>query len=170
MRSSKPAEPMERTEDSKTAAADPQAEIDRLQEELRREHDMYLRALADFDNYRGRVDRERAKSADSGKRDLIVPLLDVVDGFDRALAHASQVPAGILEGFQAIHRNLMDMLQGHGVTPLVSLGQPFDPALHEAIGAVEGTDYLTGMVVGEVRRGYRFRGDLLRPARVRVAR
>jgi molecular chaperone GrpE len=101
---------------------------------------------------------------------LIVPLLDVVDGFDRALAHATEVPAGILEGFQAVHRNLMDMLQGHGVTPLVSLGQPFDPALHEAIGAVEGTEYPTGTVAGEVRRGYLFRGDLLRPAQVRVAR
>ena len=169
MPSSKPAEPMEPTENSNTATAEPQAEIDRLQAELRREHDMYLRALADFENYRGRVDRDRAKSEDSGKRDLIVPLLDVVDGFDRALAHANEVPAGILEGFQAIHRNLMDMLQGHGVTPLVSLGQPFDPALHEAIGAVKGTEYPAGTVAGELRRGYRFRGDLLRPARVRVA-
>ena len=79
---------------------------------------MYLRALADFDNYRGRVDRERAKAADSGKRELILPLLDVVDGFDRALAHATNVPAGILEGFQAIHRNLLDLLQGQGVTPV----------------------------------------------------
>ena len=63
MRSSKPAEaePMERTENSNTAAADAQGEIDRLQAELRREHDMYLRALADFDNYRGRVDRDRAE-------------------------------------------------------------------------------------------------------------
>ena len=120
MRSSKPAEPMERTENSNTATADPQAEIERLQAELRREHDMYLRALADFENYRSRVDRDRAKSADSGKRDLIVPLLDVVDGFDRALAHATEVP--------------------------------------------------TGTVAGELRRGYRFRGDLLRPAQVRVAR
>ena len=169
MQSSRPDEPTEQTESGNSAAADPQAELGRLKAELGREHDMYLRALADFDNYRGRVDRERAKSADSGKRDLIVPLLDVVDGFDRALAHATEVPTGILEGFQAIHRNLMDTLQRHGVTPLGSLGQPFDPALHEAIGAVEGTEYPTGTVAGEVRRGYRFRGDLLRPARVRVA-
>jgi molecular chaperone GrpE len=169
MRSSRPAEPMERSEDSTIAAADPQAEIGRLQSELRREHDMYLRALADFENYRGRVDRDRAKSADSGKRDLILPLLDVVDGFDRALAHAADVPAGILEGFQAIHRNLLAMLQGQGVTPLVSLGQPFDPALHEAVGVEAGSEYPTGTVAGEVRRGYRFRDDLLRPAQVRVA-
>jgi molecular chaperone GrpE len=100
---------------------------------------------------------------------LILPLLDVVDGFDRALAHATEVPAGILQGFHAIHRNLLDVLRGQGVTPLASLGQPFDPALHEAVGAEAGSEYPTGTVVGEVRRGYRFRGDLLRPAQVRVA-
>ena len=169
MQSSKPDEPTQQAEGSNTAAADAQAELARLKEELRREHDMYLRALADFDNYRGRVDRERAKAADSGKRELALPLLDVVDGFDRALAHATKVPAGILEGFQAIHRNLLDLLQGQGVTPVISLGQPFDPAIHEAIGTVEGSDYPTGSVAGEVRRGYRFHNELLRPARVRVA-
>ena len=169
MQSSKPDEPTEKTESSKTDATDAQAELERLKTELRREHDMYLRALADFDNYRGRVDRERAKAADSGKRELVLPLLDVVDGFDRALAHSTNLPAGILEGFHAIHRNLLDLLQGHGVTPVISLGQPFDPAIHEAIGTVEGSEYPTGSVAGEVRRGYRFHNELLRPARVRVA-
>jgi molecular chaperone GrpE len=169
MQSSKPDEPTEKAESSNAAANDAKAELTRLKAELGREHDMYLRALADFDNYRGRVDRERAKAADSGKRELVLPLLDVVDGFDRALAHSSKVPAGILEGFHAIHRNLLDLLQGHGVTPVISLGQPFDPAIHEAIGTVEGSEYPTGSVAGEVRRGYRFHNELLRPARVRVA-
>jgi molecular chaperone GrpE len=166
MQSSKPDEP---TESSEPAANDAKAELTRLKAELGREHDMYLRALADFDNYRTRVDRERAKAGDTGKRELVLPLLEVVDGFDRALAHATKVPAGILEGFQAIHRNLLDLLQGQGVTPVISLGQPFDPAIHEAIGTVEGSDYPTGSVAGEVRRGYRFHNELLRPARVRVA-
>jgi molecular chaperone GrpE len=169
MRSSRPDEPTEQTESGNTAAENSQAELGRLKAELGREHDMYLRALADFENYRGRVDRERAKAADSGKRELILPLLDVVDGFDRALAHATKVPAGILEGFHAIHRNLLDLLKGQGVTPIVSLGQPFDPAIHEAIGTVEGSEYPAGSVAGEVRRGYRFHNALLRPARVRVA-
>ncbi len=169
MQSSKPDEPTEKTESSNTAANDAKAEVTRLKAELGREHDMYLRALADFDNYRSRTDRERAKAADSGKRELVLPLLDVVDGFDRALAHSTNVPAGILEGFHAIHRNLLDLLQGHGVTPVISLGQPFDPAIHEAIGTVEGSEYPTGSVAGEVRRGYRFHNELLRPARVRVA-
>jgi molecular chaperone GrpE len=169
MQSSKPDEPTETTESSTTSAADTQAELARLRTELRREHDIYLRALADFDNYRARVDRERAKAANSGKRDLILPLLDVVDGFDRALAHGTNVPAAILKGFHAIHKNLLDLLQGHGVTPVISLGQPFDPAIHEAVGTVQGSEYPAGSVAGEVRRGYRFHDELLRPARVRVA-
>jgi molecular chaperone GrpE len=161
---------MERAENSSTIADDAQPELARLKADLRREHDMYLRALADFDNYRGRVERERAKAADGGKREVILPLLDVLDGFDRALAHTTEVPAGIQEGFQAIHRSLLDLLQTHRVTPFTSLGQPFDPALHEAIGAVEGTEFATGSVADEVRRGYWFGGEVLRPARVRVAR
>ena len=169
MQSSKPDEPTETTESSQASAADAQAELARLKTELRREHEMYLRALADFDNFRGRVERERTKSANSGKRDLILPLLDVVDGFDRALAHSTNVPAPILKGFHAIHKNLLDLLQGHGVTPVISLGQPFDPAIHEAVGTVQGSEYPTGSVAGEVRRGYRFHDELLRPARVRVA-
>jgi molecular chaperone GrpE len=114
------------------------------------------------------VDRERAKAADRGKREVIVPLLEILDGFDRALAHSTDVPA-VQEGFGAIHRNLLDLLKAHGVTPFSTLGQPFDPALHEAIGVVEGSEYASGSVANEVRRGYRFEGELLRPARVRVA-
>jgi molecular chaperone GrpE len=161
---------MKPPENSTTLAPDAQVEFARLESELRREHDMYLRALADFDNYRGRVDRERTKTANIGKREVILPLLDVLDGFDRALAHATQVPAGIHEGFQAIYRNLLDLLQAQGVTPLISLGQPFDPALHEAIGVVEDSEYAPGSVADEVRRGYRFAGEVLRPAQVRVAK
>ena len=79
---------MEATDENKnrTPGEEP-SEIARLQEELRREHDMYLRALADFENYRRRVERDRSTAARSGKRDVILPLLDVLDGFDRASLH-----------------------------------------------------------------------------------
>ena len=79
---------MEATEQGKNrTTTDAAAETERLKEELRREHDMYLRALADFDNYRRRVERERSSAAHSGKRDVILSLLEVMDGFDRALTH-----------------------------------------------------------------------------------
>jgi molecular chaperone GrpE len=145
------------------------SETERLKEEVRREHEMYLRALADFDNYRRRVERERTSAARSGKRDLIVSLLDVIDNFDRALEHISDAPSSIANGVQAIHRKLLGLLEAQGITPLESRGETFNPELHEAIGSVETDQYESGTVVDEVQRGYRWGDEVLRPARVRVA-
>lgn len=162
---------MERAEDTNAAAVEPDPEREQLKADLRREHDMYLRALADFDNYRRRVERDRAKTAASGKRDLILPLLEVLDGFDRALPYLSAAPPAVAEGVQAIHRRLLDLLEAQEVTPLKTVGEQFDPALHEAIGAVESNNHHpAGTVVDDVQRGYRLGYELLRPARVRVAR
>lgn len=145
------------------------SEIERLKEELRREHDMYLRALADYDNYRRRVERERATAARSGKRELILQLLEVLDGFDRALLHVGNAPSSVSEGLQLLQRKLLSVLEAQGVTPLQSLGETFNPELHDAIGTVKSEDVEPGTVADEVQRGYRWGDDLLRPARVRVA-
>ena len=88
---------------------------------------MRLRALADFDNYRKRIERERADAAQSGKRDIVLKLLDLADGFDRAFAHAGEAPASWVEGLQSIHRKLLGLLESQGVTPFESLGEPFNP-------------------------------------------
>jgi molecular chaperone GrpE len=144
-------------------------ETDRLQEELRREHEMYLRALADFDNYRRRVERERESAARSGNRSIILSLLEVLDGFDRALRHIGDSPSSVSEGLQAIHRKLLGLLEAQGVTPFESQGETFNPERHEAIGSVQTDEYEPGTVVDEAQRGYRWGDDVLRPARVRVA-
>jgi molecular chaperone GrpE len=148
---------------------DDASEVERLKEEVRREHEMYLRALADFDNYRRRVERERTSAARSGKRDLIVSLLDVIDNFDRALEHIGDAPSSIADGVQAIHRKLLGLLEAQGITPLESRGETFNPELHEAIGSVATDQYESGTVADEVQRGYRWGDEVLRPARVRVA-
>ena len=145
------------------------AEPAQLQEELRRERDMHHRALADFDNYRRRIERERAGAAQSGKLDMVTQLLDLVDSFDRALQHGGEAPAAWREGIQSIHRKLLGLLEAQGVKAFESVGQPFDPAVHEAIGAVESEIHEPGLVAEEVQRGYRWGDTLLRPARVRVA-
>ena len=144
-------------------------EIDRLKEELQREHEMYLRALADYDNYRRRVERERSAAARSGKRELILQLLDVLDGFDRALQHIGDAPSSVSEGLQLLQRKLLNVLEAQGVTPLQSLGETFDPEFHDAIGTVQSEEFKPGTVADEVQRGYRWGDDVLRPARVRVA-
>jgi molecular chaperone GrpE len=159
-----------RRDDEKRAGAEPEAEIDRLKEELRREHDTVLRALADFDNYRRRVERDRASAARSGKRDVILSLLEVLDGFDRALHHIGDAPSSVAQGVQAIHRNLLGLLERHGVTQFDSVGETFDPRVHDAIGTVATDEVESGAVAEELQRGYRWEDEVLRPARVRVAR
>lgn len=146
------------------------AEVERLREDLAREHDLYLRSLADFDNYRRRVERDRAAAGRAAKREIMLPLLDLLDGFDRALSHSEGAPSGLIAGLQALHRQLMAILEAQGVAPFTTAGESFNPEFHEAIGTVDRGDVETGTVVEELQRGYRWGDELLRPARVRVAR
>lgn len=157
------------TENDGTPAAGGLPETNKLQDELRREREMHLRALADFDNYRKRIERERADAAQSGRRDIVLQLLDLADSFDRALAHAGEAPASWMEGLQSIRRKLLGLLESQGITPFESLGDPFNPERHEAIGTVDSDHYQPGSVAEELQRGYRWGDSLLRPARVRVA-
>jgi molecular chaperone GrpE len=157
------------TKTTKSPTGSEPTEPERLKEELQREHEMYLRALADFDNYRRRVERERASAARSGKRELLVSLLEVLDSFDRALEHSVDSSSSVSEGLQAIGRKLRRVVEAQGLTPFDSLGETFDPELHEAIASVPTDEYESGTVVDEVQRGYRWGDEVLRPARVRVA-
>ncbi len=144
-------------------------EIEQLKEQVRQEHEMYLRALADFDNYRRRVERERTSAASSGKREMILALLELLDSFERALQHIEDAPPSLAEGLKAIYRRLLNLLEQQGVSPIQSLGEPFNPRIHEAIDSVRTDEYKPGTVMEEVQRGYRWGDELLRPARVRVA-
>src|SRR5882724_937522 len=128
---------MPATNVSHEAKAEEAPELERLRDEVRREHEMYLRALADFDNYRRRVERDRASATESGKRALLLSMLDVVDNFERALEHLSGAPELTVEGLEALNRKLAATLESHGVTSFRSLGEPFDPARHEAVGTVQ---------------------------------
>ena len=89
-----------------------QAEIERLTHELSRARDMHRRTLADFDNYRKRVQREQNSVAQAGTRQLVLSLLGVRDDFERALAYASTAPASTLAGTRVMHQRLTDLLQG----------------------------------------------------------
>jgi molecular chaperone GrpE len=152
------------------------AEVKNIKDDLERERELRMRALADFDNYRKRVERERGAAERSGKRAVILALLDVMDDFDRALEHVDQSPDAVAEGLRAVHKRLAEALKAQGVTPIESVGQQFDPMLHEAVGAIEAGASRTGIaldpgaVTEETRRGYRWDGEVLRPARVHVAK
>ena len=144
------------------------AEIERLKGEISREHDLYLRALADFENYRRRVERERESTAKRDKRVLLLALLDLADDFERALAHVSDSPEAVAAGLHTIQRRLTGVLEAQDVKSFDSVGQVFDPAVHEAVATVESDDQEAGTVLNELSRGYFWGDETLRPARVRV--
>jgi len=154
---------------SESPADTPDAEHERLKAELNREHELYLRTLADFDNYRRRVERERAASEHAGKRELVLPLLEVMADFDRAFEHLVGAPEWVSSGFVAIYRQLNSILRAQDIVSFESLGDRFDPVKHEAIGVTESKDGDSGTVVAQLSRGYRWGDEVLRPARVRVA-
>jgi molecular chaperone GrpE len=145
-----------------------QDEITRLQQELAQEHERTLRALADFDNYRRRVEREQANTSKRERQVLLLALLELADDFERALIHMKDASPSVSKGLQALQRRLEQILSAQGVTPFASVGQPFDPTRHEAIGTVQSEQHAAGMVGEEVRRGYSIGDDVLRPAYVRV--
>lgn len=130
----------------------------------------WQRSAADFANYKRRTEEDRSLLARAGTAVLISKLLAVQDDFDRALANVpDDVHEGWLEGIQLVERKLRSALESEGVTPIVALGQPFDPNLHEAV-VHEPTDaHPDNTVIEELQRGYRLGDRVLRPSLVKVA-
>lgn len=129
-----------------------------------------LRRQADFDNYRKRVEKERAQDRQRATESLIEHLLPVLDAFDRALTESSD--SAYLEyrkGFEMIRRQLWETLAKQGLVRIDALEQEFNPHLHHAIERVETTEHAEGIVIGELQPGYLFHGRVIRPAMVRVA-
>ena len=146
-----------------------EAEVSGLRTELRQELDRHLRTRADFENYRRRVERERDLAARLAKRGLLRALVDLADGFDRALVHIGESPESVAAGLHGMQRRLGSLLEAEGVKAFDSVGQPFDPTRHEAMATVRNAGGAPGTVVDEEGHGYLWNDDLLRPARVRVA-
>lgn len=145
------------------------SEIARLEEELAAERERGLRLLAEFDNYRRRTRQESAGAEETGKRELLLALLEVVDDFDRALLQIDSTSDAVGEGLRLIRERFNEVLRSNGVTAFQSEGQPFDPMAHEAISVIETSDARdSDIVFAEERRGYLMNSKLLRPARVTV--
>jgi molecular chaperone GrpE len=129
-----------------------------------------LRLKADFENFKKRMEREKEASERHASAGLVTRLLSVLDNFERALAR--DVPEGdgnsFREGIEMIFRQLLEELRKEGLTPVDSLGQPFDPNIHEAV-ATDNIDELPSQtVVEELRRGYLMHDRLLRASLVKV--
>jgi molecular chaperone GrpE len=162
------AEPSSRTEETQ-----PQFRGGRnakLEGDLAELKDRHLRLAAEFDNYRKRSSRERAELADRAQASFVAKLLDVLDDLERLMASDPGTPLpAVREGLSAVDRKLWKELQDAGVERIDPAGTPFDPALHEAVSTVPSPDRSKDHVVSATfQPGYRFKGTLVRPARVQV--
>ena len=140
-------------------------------DELQAMKEKYLRLAAEYDNFRKRTDRERLESRDRAQGQLVEKLLEPLDDLQRvALSDAGPVSLeALLEGVRMVERKLTRVLEAAGLEPLDARGQPFDPEIHEALMMTPTDAAEEDDTVGEVfQPGYRFRGLLLRPARVQV--
>lgn len=146
-----------------------QAAVEELRVELRQERDRHLRTRADFESYRRRVERDREVAARQAKRGLLLALVDLADGFDRALVHIGGSSDAVAAGLYGMQRRLGSVLEAEGVKAFESIGQSFDPTRHEAVATVRDAGGKPGIVVDDAGRGYLWNDELLRPARVRVA-
>jgi molecular chaperone GrpE len=142
--------------------------------ELRKErdslHDRLLRQVAEFDNYRKRIERERRDASDYAAADLLQDVLPILDDFERALQVDAPGSEPYRQGLEIIHRALLEMLRKRGVTAVDAVGADFDPHIHQAVAYEDAPDRRDGEVIAEFRRGYRLGDRLLRPAMVKVAK
>jgi len=149
-------------------------EEERLRAELAALQDRHLRLQAEFENYRKRQQRDRDEANRLSRERILIEITGVLDNLERALSHASAAeaqPESLTQGVELVGRQIREVLARFGAVPISSLGEPFDPRLHEAMARVDTSgDPPDGTVVEEYRRGYLLDGKVLRPAMVAVAK
>lgn len=131
----------------------------------------YLRAQADFDNFRRRSMKEKEELGQYASMKLIGQLLPIVDNFERAIAasSANNDYESLAKGVDMIFRQLIQTLDQEGLKAMNVVGEPFNPEFHQAIMQVETEEYEEGVVVEEVQKGYMMKEKVLRPAMVKVS-
>ncbi len=135
-------------------------------------YDKWLRAHAELDNARKRMNKEKEEFLKFANEDLIIRLIPIVDNFDRALVsvkHTDETDA-VLKGVKMVQKELHSLFKDHGVEVIESMSKKFDPHLHEAIAVVETDEYPEDTIIEEVQTGYTLKGRLIRPSIVKVSK
>ncbi len=130
--------------------------------------DRFLRVAADFENFKKRSEKERMLWMSTAQSAVLQDLLTIVDDFDRAFAQPADA-SNARAGFELIYKALQKMLEKYGVTEIKDTIH-FDPLKHEAIMQVEAADKQSGDIIQVLQKGYMFKGEVLRPAKVSVAK
>lgn len=140
-------------------------------EAVEEERERRVRLQADFENYKKRIEREREADQRQASARVVQNLLPVLDNFERAIssADAEEAASSFHQGVQMIFRQILDELRREGLEAIQTLGQPFDPELHEAVATEMHTDLPHHTIMEELLRGYTLHQRLLRPALVKVS-
>ena len=148
-------------------------ELERLAAEAREMRSLAQRKQAEFENYRRRIERERAETLKYAAADVIKEILPVLDNLDRAMEAAKSAPSEgqdqLREGVEIICKQFRDTLNKLGLTEVDAEDVPFDPHVHEAVGREETDEHPEGTVVRVLQKGYLFKDRLLRPSMVSVS-
>jgi molecular chaperone GrpE len=148
------------------------AAIKELDEKANANYDRYLRALAELENYKKRVARERMEQIRYAGEDLLRELLPVIDNLERTLSHSHEQcdVNKVLEGVSMIQRQFLKTLEKTGVTFIDKAPAPFDPAIHQALERVADKSHPDDTVLEILQKGYVLNGKVIRPAMVKVAK
>ncbi|WP_372663299.1 nucleotide exchange factor GrpE [Cohnella sp.] len=152
-------------------AVDENNVITALQQQSDENHNRYLRAQADFDNFRRRTIKEKEELMQYASLKLVSQLLPVLDNFQRALQTSTEAVEGgaFAKGVDMIYRQLFQVLEAEGLKQMDVVGQPFDPEWHQAVMQVESDEYAEGIVVEAIQPGYVLKDKVIRPAMVKVS-
>jgi molecular chaperone GrpE len=146
--------------------------LTQLQGDLERFRDLAMRTQADFENFRKRAAREKDDAIKYANASFLERLIPILDNFELGLnaARASAANSPILAGMDMVSKQLSDFLTSSGVEPVNGEGQHFDPNFHEAVAQEESAAVPEGVIIRQLRRGYKLRDRLLRPATVVVSK
>jgi molecular chaperone GrpE len=146
--------------------------LEAKEKESKENYERYLRQVAEVDNFKKRVNREKDDAIRYANENLIKDILPVMDNLERAVAHAQGGGNGkpLVEGVEMVLRGLLDVFSKHGVVQVPAVGEVFDPGKHEAMAQVESSQHQPNTVINEHHRGYLLRDRLLRPALVTIAK
>lgn len=162
------------TEEEKKEEELPQEEAVQTAEVAEEDYkDKYLRVLAEAENARKRLQKDKLEAVQYAEASLLEEILQPIDNMENALRFAKDAAPEIRNwalGFEMILGQLKDVLSQHGVSPIESLDKEFDPHLHEAVEMIETSEKPAGTILTEFSRGYRIGNKVLRPARVKVAK
>jgi len=158
--------------DGQAPNAELQARVAQLEKESEDYRDKWLRAAADYKNFKRRADQERADLIRGASAGLLLKLLPVVDDIERALDSVPEQIASStwFEGVRLIAQKLQTVLESEGVMPISALGAEFDPNQHEAVIYEDAGDGANAKVVAELQKGYKLRDRVLRPTMVKVGK